>query len=37
MSTHPAASPTIKQDIEESGLFGGISNRIKKAADAYLN
>ena len=33
----PATSPTIKQDIEESGLFGGISNRIKKTADAYLN
>jgi hypothetical protein len=30
-------SPTIKEDIEESGLFGGISNRIKKTADAYLN
>lgn len=37
----PAAAggrpPTIKEDIEESGLFGGISNRIKKTADAYLN
>ena len=33
----PASSPTIKEDIEESGLFGGISNRIKKTADAYLN
>lgn len=33
----PAASPTIKQEIEESGLFGGISSRIKKTADAYLN
>jgi hypothetical protein len=30
-------SATIKQDIEESGLLGGISNRIKKTADAYLN
>ncbi len=29
--------PTIKEDIEESGLFGGITNRIKKTADAYLN
>ncbi len=29
--------PSIKEDIEESGLFGGISNRIKKTADAYLN
>jgi hypothetical protein len=28
---------SIKDDIEESGLFGGITNRIKKTADAYLN
>ncbi len=28
---------SIKEDIEESGLFSGISNRIKKTADAYLN
>lgn len=33
----PAGSATIKEDIEESGLLGGISNRIKKTADAYLN
>ena len=33
----PAAAPTIKQDIEESGLLGGITSRIKKSADAYLN
>jgi hypothetical protein len=32
-----ARSATIKQDIEDSGLFGGITNRIKKTADAYLN
>jgi hypothetical protein len=32
-----AASANIKQDIEDSGLFGGITNRIKKTADAYLN
>lgn len=36
-SSAPASSPTIKEDIEESGLFGGISSRIKKSADAYLN
>lgn len=30
-------SATIKEDIEESGLLGGITNRIKKTADAYLN
>jgi hypothetical protein len=35
----PAAtqSPSLKSDIEESGLFGGIANRVKKTADAYLN
>ena len=29
--------PTIREDIEESGVLGGITNRIKKTADAYLN
>ncbi|HSZ54687.1 MAG TPA: hypothetical protein VK797_03445 [Tepidisphaeraceae bacterium] len=33
----PAPIPTLREDIEESGLFGGISNRIKKTADQYLN
>jgi hypothetical protein len=34
----PSAKPaSIRDDIEESGLFGGISNRIKKSADHYLN
>ena len=28
---------TIKDDIEESGLIGGITNRLKKTADSYLN
>jgi hypothetical protein len=28
---------TIKEEIEESGLFGGITNRIKRTADQYLN
>jgi len=37
-----AAGPTqsassIKEEIEESGLFGGLTNRIKKTADSYLN
>ena len=32
-----APSPSLKSDIEESGLFGGIANRVKKTADAYLN
>jgi hypothetical protein len=30
-------SPTIKHEIEESGLFGGIAGRIKKSADSYVN
>jgi hypothetical protein len=33
----PSASPTIKEEIEESGLFGGIAGRIKKSADSYVN
>ena len=36
----PAGAPksgSIKDEIEESGLFGGISNRLKKSADVYLN
>jgi len=33
----PAPSATIRQDIEESGLIGGITSRIKKTADSYLN
>jgi hypothetical protein len=32
-----APSDSIKQEIEESGLFSGITNRIKKTADQYLN
>jgi hypothetical protein len=34
----PGESPnSIKEDIEESGLVGGLTNRIKKSADSYLN
>ena len=33
----PAPVPTLREDIEEAGLFGGISNRIKKTADSYVN
>jgi hypothetical protein len=33
-SARPAS---IKDEIEESGLFGGISNRLKKSADVFLN
>jgi len=29
--------PTIKEDIEDQGLFGGLAGRIKKSADSYLN
>jgi hypothetical protein len=40
-ANHPSAAAarpaSIKDEIEESGLFGGISNRIKKSADQYLN
>jgi hypothetical protein len=28
---------TIKEEIEESGLFGGIASRVKKTADQYIN
>ncbi|MBV8781623.1 MAG: hypothetical protein JO353_09515 [Phycisphaerae bacterium] len=34
---HGAASPSIKHDIEEAGLFGGLAGRIKKSADSYVN
>jgi hypothetical protein len=33
----PPQPGTIKDEIEESGLFGGIAGRIKKSADAYVN
>jgi len=33
----PAPSTSIKEEIEESGLFGGITSRLKKSADAYVN
>lgn len=31
------SSATIKEEIEDAGLFGGITNRIKKSADSYIN
>src|SRR5438094_730187 len=34
---HAAARSTIKHEIEESGLIGGIAGRIKKSADSYVN
>lgn len=33
----PPRQASIKDEIEESGLFGGLANRVKKTADAYLN
>jgi len=36
-SPPPPRQASIKEEIEESGLFGGISNRIKRTADQYLN
>jgi hypothetical protein len=36
-SAGPAGQASIKQEIEEAGLFGGISNRLKKTADSYIN
>ncbi len=31
------SSSTIKEEIEESGLIGGIAARVKKSADSYVN
>jgi len=41
-TTPPATAPgtrdrTIKEEIEEAGLFGGIASRVKKSADQYIN
>jgi hypothetical protein len=36
-TTPPPPAGTIKDEIEESGLFGGIAGRIKKSADSYVN
>jgi hypothetical protein len=33
----PTNPGTLKDEIEESGLFGGIAGRIKKSADTYVN
>ncbi len=37
--TEPPARPAsnLKEEIEESGLVGGLTSRIKKSADSYLN
>ena len=36
-TTAPPPPGTIKEEIEEAGLLGGIAGRIKKSADAYVN
>jgi hypothetical protein len=33
----PPRPSSIKRDIEEAGLLGGITSRIKKSADSYVN
>ncbi len=35
--TATQGAATIRHEIEESGLFGGIAGRIKKSADSYVN
>lgn len=39
VTPHATASreSSIKEEIEDSGLFGGIASRVKKTADSYLN
>lgn len=36
-ATGPGKAGSIKDEIEDAGLFGGLTNRIKKSADSYLN
>jgi hypothetical protein len=36
-ATAAAGERTIKEEIEESGLFGGIASHVKKTADQYIN
>ncbi len=33
----PRPANSIKEEIEEAGLVGGLTNRIKRSADSYLN
>ena len=33
----PRGAGSIKEEIEEAGLVGGLTNAIKKSADSYLN
>jgi hypothetical protein len=36
-ATPPPGGRSMKQEIEESGLFAGIAGRVKKSADSYIN
>ncbi|HWP40666.1 MAG TPA: hypothetical protein VNL70_07045 [Tepidisphaeraceae bacterium] len=36
-SLAPGRETSIKEEIEESGLFGGLASRVKRHADVYLN
>src|ERR1041385_2303430 len=36
-AANTARPSSLKEEIEESGLFGGIAGRIKKTADSYVN
>lgn len=33
----PLPAGSIKQEIEEAGLFGGLASRVKRSADQYIN
>jgi len=33
----PRSPASLKEEIEESGLLGGLTNRVKRSADSYLN
>jgi hypothetical protein len=33
----PVRNASIKDEIEDQGLFGGLANRVRKSADSYLN
>ena len=36
-TTAATGERTIREEIEESGLFGGIASHVKKTADQYIN
>lgn len=37
-SSATVSRPTsVREEIEESGLFGGLANRVKRTADSYIN